>query len=226
MYTYIKAATVGYGVEEAMKALNAHGIAQRRENQDREDVTTEIQLLLDIEDPVAEPAISRSIFSDLKGLASYDHEFLDGTADDKGWKYTYHQLYSQFYDKLIAELRRNIGTRRACIAMGQGDINFSEDPPCMQLLMFNCVNGKLEMTVVFRSNDGVKAFPMNIHACAMLQEKVADEMELPVGPLHYIANNFHCYSRDTATLANYCKSFETASEKRRFYSLQQLKDLL
>lgn len=226
MYTYIKAATVAYGVEEAMKALHAYGREQERENQDRTDQMTEIQLLLDIEDPMGEPAISRSIFTDLPGLAKYDHEFLDGTADEAGWKYTYHMLYSRFYDQLIAELRRNINTRRACIAMGQGDINFSEDPPCMQLLMFNYVGGKLEMTVVFRSNDGVKAFPMNIHAVSLLQEKVANELGLPVGPMHYIANNFHCYSRDREVLANYCKVFETAKESRRFYSMDKLKALL
>lgn len=226
MYQYVRARTVALGVEEAMKALHAHGIAQTRENQNWEDVTTEIQLLLDIEEPDAEPAISRSIITDLKGLAQYDREFLDGTADDAGWKYTYHMLYSRFYDQVIAELRRNINTRRACIALGQGDINFTEDPPCLQMIMFNCVEGKLEETIVFRSNDGVKAFPMNIHATAMLQQRVADELGLPVGPLHYIANNFHCYSRDREILGNYCKTFETANEKRRFYSMEQLRQYL
>ena len=58
MYTYIKATTVGYGVEEAMKALHAYGREQERENQDRTDQMTEIQLLLDIEDPMGEPASS------------------------------------------------------------------------------------------------------------------------------------------------------------------------
>ena len=202
MFTYIREKTVALGIEAAMKALNEKGIVQERENQDRTDVTKEIQLCLDIEDPTAEPFISRSIVTDLKGLAKYDHEFLDGTGDNDGWEYTYHALYSRFYDQLLSELRRNIHTRRACIALGQGDINFSSDPPCMQLMMFNYVDGKLEMTILFRSNDGVKAFPMNIHAVSLLQEKVAGELGLPVGPMHYIANNFHCYSRDRETLAN------------------------
>lgn len=226
MFTYVKAATVGYGIEAAMKALNENGIVQERENQDRKDVTKEIQLCLDIECPSAEPAISRSIVTDLAGLAKYDHEFLDGTGDDAGWKYTYHGLYSRFYDKLIEELRRNIHTRRACIALGQGDINFSDDPPCMQLMMFNYVDGKLEMTIVFRSNDGVKAFPMNIHAVEMLHQKVAAELNVPVGPLHYIANNFHAYSKDFHVLESYCRVFDTASEKRRFANMEDLKAFL
>ncbi len=223
MYIYLRERTVGLGIESAMKALNERGIVQERENQDRTDVTKEIQLCLDIEDPAGEPAISRSIVTDLKGLAKYDHEFLDGTGDDVGWKYTYHGLYSQFYDQLIGELKRNIHTRRACIALGQGDINFSDDPPCLQLMMFNYVDGKLEMTALFRSNDGVKAFPMNIHAIEMLHQKVAGELNLPVGPLHYLANNFHAYSKDFHTLESYCKVFETAPEKRRFASMEELK---
>ena len=226
MFTYIKARTVALGIEAAMKALNENGIVQERENQDRKDVTKEIQLCLDIEEPAAEPFISRCIVTDLKGLANYDHEFLDGTSDDAGWEYTYHALYSRFYDQLIAELKRNIHTRRACIALGQGDINFSPDPPCLQMIMFNYVDGKLEMTILFRSNDGVKAFPMNIHAIEMLHQKVAGELDLPVGPLHYLANNFHAYSKDFHTLESYCKVFETAPEKRRFASMEDLKQFL
>lgn len=226
MFTYVKAKTIALGIEAAMQALQDEGIVQERENQDRKDVTKEIQLCLDIEDPTAEPAISRCIVTDLKGLADYDREFLDGTADEKGWEYTYHQLYVKFYDQLIGELKRNIHTRRACIAMGQGDINFSADPPCMQLMMFNYVNEKLEMTIIFRSNDGVKAFPMNIHAVEMLHQKVAAELGIPAGPLHYIANNFHAYSKDFGTLESYCKVFATASEKRRFSSMEELKKFL
>ena len=179
MYTYIREKTVALGIEAAMKALNEKGIVQERENQDRTDVTKEIQLCLDIDEPSSEPFISRCIVTDLKGLAKYDHEFLDGTSDETGWEYTYHGLYSRFYDQLIGELRRNIHTRRACIALGQGDINFSADPPCLQLMMFNYVDEKLEMTIVFRSNDGVKAFPMNIHAIEMLHIKVAAELGIP-----------------------------------------------
>ena len=226
MFTYIREKTVALGIEAAMKALNEKGIVQERENQDRTDVTKEIQLCLDIEEPDAEPFISRCIVTDLKGLANYDREFLDGTSDDAGWEYTYHALYSRFYDQLIAELKRNIHTRRACIAMGQGDINFSADPPCMQLIMFNYVEGKLEMTILFRSNDGVKAFPMNIHAVEMLHQKVAKELGLPVGPLHYIANNFHAYSKDFHTLESYCRVFETAPAKRRFASMEDLRPYL
>lgn len=221
MYNYIKAKSIGLGVEESMKALLHYGHTHERENQDRKEEMLEIQLCLDIENPISDPYISKSIPCGLEQLLSYDDEFLYGTADDSGWKYTYHKLYSVYYDKLIAELNRNLNTRRACIALGQGDINFTSDPPCLQLMMFNIVDDKLEMTCVFRSNDGVKAFPMNIHAIGRLQEQVAKELGYQVGPLHYLANNFHCYHNDLHTLEQYCNIFETASTNRRFYSREE-----
>lgn len=222
MFTYIKARTVGEGIESSLKALQENGIIQQRENQNRSEEMKEIQLCLDVEEPLSEPAISKSMPCSLEQLWQYDKEFLDGTSDDLGWKYTYHQLYSRFYNDVINEIGRNPQTRRACIALGQGDINFTSDPPCLQLLIVNVVNNKLELTCVFRSNDGVKAFPMNIHAISMLQEKLAKDTGYEVGPLHYIATNFHCYRNDFQTLDNYIKIFDTKPPKRRFYSLEEL----
>lgn len=218
MYRHLIADTVGEGIEASMKELLTYGIAQERENQDKKEEMWEIQLCLDVLHPMTEPAISRAIPCTLEQLVQYDDEFLNGTADNLGWKYTYHQLYSKYYKQLIDELNRDQSTRRACIALGQGDINFTSDPPCLQLLMFNIVNGELELTCVFRSNDGVKAFPMNIHAIAMLQLKVATDLEIKVGALHYIANNFHCYHKDRHILEGYCKTFEKGNLSRRFYS--------
>lgn len=218
MYQYVKANSLAQGTELAMRALCEFGRLEQRENQDRMNEMKEIQLVLDVLYPLSEPFISKAMPCDLKTLLQYEREFLDGTADNAGWKYTYHGLYSKYYDKVIAELKRNIHTRRACIALGQGDINFTSDPPCLQLLMFNTVDSKLEITAVFRSNDGVKAFPMNIQAIAALQRKVANELELEVGALHFVANNFHAYQNDIKQLESYIKLFDRLDEKKRTYS--------
>lgn len=224
MYQHIVAPSIGIGVEESIKALNTHGRLVKRENQNLEDDLKEIQLVLDIENITAEPFISRCIFSDIKGLASYDFEMLYGTSDDRGWKYTYHGLYKPYYNKLIEELRRNPNTRRArlCIGALNPDLIYSEDPPCWIEALFVIVDRKLEGTFIFRSNDGVKAFPMNIHALSMLQIQIAEDVGVQPGAMHYIANNFHCYSRDFELIEQYCKNFETASEKRRFYSMDDI----
>ncbi len=225
MFQYVKADSVAEGIEKAMKALNANGIYEKRENQNRENMMKEIQLVLDITNPMSEPFISKAMPCDIKVLVQYEDEFINGSADNAGWKYTYHGLYAPFYEKALNELKRNMKTRRCCIALGQGDINFTSDPPCLQLMMFNIVNDKLEMSVVFRSNDGVKAFPMNIHAIRVLQFNTAERLNVEVGALHYIANNFHAYENDIKLLESYCALFEKYSEpdklKRKIYTKEQ-----
>lgn len=225
MFCHICAASLAEGIEKSMKALNANGILEKRENQDRENLMKEIQLVLDVTDPMSEPFVSKAMPCDIKVLVQYEDEFINGSADNAGWKYTYHGLYSPFYDKAIGELKRNLKTRRACIALGQGDINFTSDPPCLQLIMFNIVGGKLDITVVFRSNDGVKAFPMNIHAVRALQIMAAADLGLETGCLHYVANNFHAYENDIPLLESYCALFDkyTTPEtlKRKSYSRAQ-----
>ena len=221
MYTYIRANSLAEGIELSMRALNKNAHIQERENQDRTNEMKEIQLVLDIVNPLSEPFISKAMPCDLKTLLAYEDEFINGTADDLGWKYTYHELYSPFYPKVLEELKRNINARRAVIALGQGDINFTSDPPCLQLLMFSVVDNKMEFTCVFRSNDGVKAFPMNIQAIAALQRKAAADMGLEVGELHYIANNFHAYQNDFTQLENYIKLFDKYSIERRTYSFEE-----
>lgn len=222
----IECDTIGYGVEQSLIALNKFGYYNKRENQDKMDIMKEMRLCLTIDYPFANPFISRCIPTDLKGLIKYDEEFLDGTADNLGWEYTYHSLYSKYYDKLLAELKRCNTSRRGCIALGQDDINFGKNPPCLQMIMLDAGpdfkrNRRVDMTVIFRSNDAVKAFPMNIHAITMLFNKIIADSnyKLKMGKLIYIANNFHAYSRDFKKLDNYCKIFETGSEKRRFWTV-------
>lgn len=218
----IEASSIGEAVELAMIALRDYGKVENRENQDRADLCKEIRLGIEIREPQSEPYISKTIPCGLDGLKNYIREFLDGDNDNLGYAYTYHQLYSPFYESVLNELRRNLGTRRACIALGQGAINFTQYPPCLQLLNFSCSENKLNLTCYFRSNDGVKAFPMNIIAIAELQKKVVKELNLEIGTLYYFANNFHAYSKDWHTLDSYCNLFDTAEYDRRFYSKDDL----
>ena len=219
----IKTHSIGEAIELALYTLNQYGVVEDRENQDREDQCKEIRLGIEIVNPQSEPYISKAIPCGLDGLNKYIREFLVGEGDELDWTYTYHKLYSPFYEKVLEELRRNKNSRRACIALGQGSINFTAYPPCLQLLNFSCRGNLLDLTCYFRSNDGVKAFPMNVIAIAELQKKVAEDLNLEIGTLYYFANNFHAYSKDWKLLESYCKIFETGDYNRRFYSKADLK---
>ena len=226
MFEVVHADCVAHGIMESMKRLNECGKVSDRENQSNADQCKEIQLLLEIDSVKAEPFISRCIVTDLKGLASYDHEILDGTADNAGWAYTYHSLYKPYLQPMIDELKRNIYTRRARLNVGEGDLLYTGDPPCLNMMLFSYVDGRLDMTIVFRSNDGVKAFPMNIHALAMLHLKVAEEVGVEPGAMHYIANNFHAYSKDWQLLDQYCKNFDRMPDKRLYWSYEDIMKVL
>ena len=204
-------------IESALIDLSWYGEEGVRENQNQKERCKEIRLVINVIRPQEEPKYSKAIPCGKADLKNYIDEFINGTADNKGWHYTYHQLYEPFYGKVIAEFKRCKHTRRACISLGQGDINFTEYPPCLQLLMFDIVDDCLEITAVFRSNDAVKAFGMNIQAIAELQKKVAEELGFWAGELHYIVNSFHAYERDWRTLKNYVKMFSQKPYKKRIW---------
>lgn len=223
---YEEAFSLAEGIESALTGLYVKGRLTERENQDRLEKVLESSLVLIVKTPELEPGVSKAMPCGLDELAKYLEEFLDGTADDIGWEYTYHKLYAPYLPQVIEELKREKSSRRACIALGQNNINFSKNPPCLQLLYFQITEGYLELKCVFRSNDAVKAFPMNIEAIAALQREVAHMLQLKVGILTYIALNFHAYAKDISLLEQYIVNFRERSVESRTYKLGKLEEKL
>ncbi len=218
LYHQITANTLAEGIENALSELYHNGIVYKGENQNREDHVKEISMVLNVLEPLCEPMISKCMPSGLKGLMEYNEEFINGSRDfEVAWEYTYHKLYAPYYDRVIEELKRNSGTRRACINLG-GAINFSNPhPPCLQLLDFNIREGRLNLTAFFRSNDAVKASAMNMFALVMLQKKVADQLGCEVGVYTHIAESYHAYSEDWDALENYIALFKDKPFDKRVY---------
>ena len=219
MFKYILAENIPDAVQKAMTVLHDEGKFELRNNQDTEEVMSEIQLVMDILNPQDEDFyISKAMPASLEQLISYEDEFILGTSDETGWHYTYHQLYSPYVEKVINELKTNPKSRRAVIALGQGDINFTQDPPCLQLIAFSIVEGKLEITIFFRSNDGVQAFAMNMHAIRCLQALVAQRLGLECSVFHYVGNNFHCYANSQKQLQGYINIFNRKGKLKPYYT--------
>ena len=76
----------------------------------------------------------------------------------------------------------------------------------MQSIQFLIRENKLDMMVLFRSNDLLKAFFFNAFALIMLQEKIAAELGLPIGTYTHRSNSMHCYGNDFALLENYAST--------------------
>ncbi len=155
-----------------------------------------------ITDPLKDglyPAIPAIIPCSYEELANY---IVDVIEDARGfevnydkWAYTYGAAIVKQRPFVVKELKRCEYTRRAVIVISAG-INELEDPPCLQELMFEIRDGKLNMSVIFRSNDCCKAFPENLTALAYLQKSIAEELDIEAGGIYYFCPNVHVYQND------------------------------
>lgn len=174
-----------------------------------------------VENPFAEPMISKMFIGDPRSLEQYRQEMLDGILDfevERGnWEYTYHQRMEKQIPWLINELRRNPDSRRAVIVIREEHDLESESPACLQHLQFMIRGGALHCKVLFRSNDATKASFMNAFALIMLQKRIADTLGVKVGSYTHRANSFHVYERDYDMFDGYIKRIKTGGELAYYY---------
>ena len=184
----------------------------------------EVSMTMVVENPLAEPMISKLSFCDPDSLEQYCEEMLDGILDFEiqrgNWEYTYHDRmvrypvdnqikfpgipYLNQLDFVVDELKRNPWSRRAVIDIrDNSDDMYSDDPACWQHAQFFIRDNKLHMKVLFRSNDACKAAFMNAFALIMIQKRIADKLGVEVGTYTHRANSFHCYERDFEMLKGY-----------------------
>ncbi len=204
------------GVYTALAALEDYGSDIKGSGSGEGEMMKEIFLNLTIEDPFIGFCVPKCIITDLEGLADYEVEFVDGSRDDEADKlgYTYHALYEPSFKAVIDALKKDKYTRQAVLPVGSSKFwKVKEDKPCLVDIIFKVRSDeRLWVTAVFRSNDAVKAFPMNIWAIARLLKRVSEEVGIPAGGISYIANSFHCYPKDAGKLKGYVKRYLSGEE--------------
>jgi len=174
-----------------------------------------------VENPLAEPMISKLFIGDPRSLEQYRQEMLDGILDfevERGkWDYTYHLRMEKQIPWVISDLRRSPESRRA-VVMTRGEHDLSSDSPaCMQHLQFFIRGGALHCKVLFRSNDATKATFMNAFALVMLQKRLADTLGVPIGSYTHRANSFHVYERDYDMFEGYVRRIKSGGELAFYY---------
>jgi len=181
----------------------------------------EASMTMIIEDPLAEPMISKLFIGEPRSLEQYRQEMLDGILDfevERGkWDYTYHLRMEGQIPGVIDELRRSPESRRAVITTRREHELSSESPACMQHLQYFIRGGALHCKVLFRSNDATKATFMNAFALIMLQKRIADSLSLKVGSYTHRANSFHVYERDYAMFDGYVRRINGGGELAFYY---------
>ena len=96
---------------------------------------------------------------------------------------------------VIQMLKDNHETRQAAISIYDGKeiTNYSNDTPCTYAVQFTILNGKLNMSVVMRSNDLWYGFCNDQYQFSSLQKMIARRLNLKIGWYYHHAHNLHLY---------------------------------
>lgn len=144
--------------------------------------------------------------NDLEFLTRFIKDF--GKFSDDGhtlhgaYGYRWREHFKMDQLALIAdELERTPGSRRAVLAMWDAPAEWSamafgdaKDIPCNTHAYFDLLDGKLNMTVLNRSNDvWWGAYGANAVHFSFLLEYMAAALNRPVGVYRQFSNNFHVY---------------------------------
>jgi thymidylate synthase len=99
--------------------------------------------------------------------------------------------------KCIEQLRNNHQNRQAVVTIydGKEKDDYAYDTPCTLDIIFDANDGKLNMSVLMRSNDLVYGFCNDQYCFSQLQKMVAEKLELPIGYYYHYVHNMHIYPR-------------------------------
>lgn len=209
---FVRGRTLAEAYHRSIEALNIHG--EICECPDYGQKQKECGMTIFVEEPFAEPMISKLFIGGHADLEQYRQEVLDGILDFRighGWDYTYHNRINEQLPFIYEELRRNPYSRRAVIDVREWRKDTSHgntSPACLQHIQFFIRNRQLHMKVLMRSNDAPEATFMNMFAFVMLMKRVADTLGVKTGTYTHRANSFHCYEKDFKLLESYMRGIE------------------
>ena len=222
---YVEGRTLPEAYHKALKTLNDMG--EIADCPDYEQQQKECTMTVRVEEPTAEPRISKLLICGPKELRQYELEILDGILDfvigkaDNLWEYTYHQRFAYQLDFIISELKREPFSRRAVMSIRDFEVDSTNThPACLQSIQYFIRNGKLDCCILFRSNDLPEAFFMNAFALIKLQEKVAAELGVPVGSYSHRSNSMHAYEKNFGLIEGYVRKINNEPEEDLLYDYE------
>jgi len=138
--------------------------------------------------------------TDEKKIESYFVNQIMGSEKAENEEYTYGEFITTQIDRIIDLLIVSKGnTNQATICIGNSETTFLPDPPCLRSISFKVVNGKLNMTLYFRSWDLYSGFPENLGGLQLLKDYVLDSIcgYFPVvdGSIFAYSDGLHIYEQ-------------------------------
>jgi thymidylate synthase len=131
-------------------------------------------------------------------IEAYFEQYIMSNRIAENEVYTYGTFITMQIGRVIEILNKaNGNTNQACIAIGDTSTTFLSDPPCLRLCSFKVVEGKLDMTVFFRSWDLYAGLPENLGGLQLLKEYVLAHLDFPCedGALIAHSDGLHIYQQ-------------------------------
>lgn len=125
-------------------------------------------------------------------INSYAISLLD-PEKNKEADYTYGERIAEQFNNIIAMLSHTPNTNQAIIEIAKPSDGKLKHMPCLRILHFVAYEGKLNMTVFFRSNDIKEAFRLNMYGLAKLFDTVATISGHETGEITYFSSGAHYY---------------------------------
>jgi thymidylate synthase len=97
-------------------------------------------------------------------------------------------------DWVINHFKEAPGNNHCCVEIAKGDDVLLKHAPCLRLLSFKIVNGKLNITIFFRSWDFWSGFPTNLGGLQLLNEYIASEIGVKPGKMFALSDGLHIYT--------------------------------
>jgi thymidylate synthase len=240
----VKGKNIPEAWEKAVLETWENGIEVKTEYDRKDDPPSkDCTMIMEIENPFAEPRIHRAFPGGLNDLEIYRQEVVFGVHDhwikpeDGKWLYTYHQRLFNYpseignidqIDYIIKKLSQVPYSRRAQGITWKVDIDPpADDAPCLQRIWCRIIGDDkpmLNMNTHWRSRDGYKAAFMNIFALTDLQRIIAQKIsenigkKVEIGRYVDISDSFHIYGSYYEDFKGFLKTVKTRSFEERTWN--------
>jgi thymidylate synthase len=134
-----------------------------------------------------------------ENIEEYFTTYLMSTDLRQNEQYTYGSFIEPQIDRAIKILLDSKGnSNQACISIGDRESINLPDPPCLRTVAFKVVEGRLNMTVFFRSWDLFTGLPENLGGLQLVKEYVLEQLSplnIQDGEMIAYSDGLHLYEQ-------------------------------
>jgi thymidylate synthase len=163
-----------------------------------------LSLQVVVEDPYRDMIPAQYSWNEER-LEEYAMQLLSG--ENPGFEYTYGERLRAWHlpgmpvldqiEQAILRLKLSANTRRATAVTWIAPIDAAKDEvPCMIVDDFKLRDGRLHLSIFFRSHDFAGAYPANLYGLARLLQYVSREIGVEPGSISTTSASAHIYEHD------------------------------